>query len=117
MNSKVNSRGPRSRPPTCSLCQNHDVVSLLKGHKHYCVFSDCRCTLCCRGRANRDLKRKQVRYRRHQNMQGNYVPITKSERKYSQEMKENRERTSNRFIMIDKAVQTDEQNEQFLPGL
>jgi len=50
-------------------------------------------------------------------MQGNYVPITKSERKYSQEMKENRERTSNRFIMIDKAVQTDEQNEQFLPGL
>lgn len=30
----------------CPRCQNHGLVSIWKGHKNYCNYSQCKCGLC-----------------------------------------------------------------------
>lgn len=49
---------------TCTLCRNHNIVNIYKGHKRYCDFRTCMCTLCCETRRDRMITAKQVAFNR-----------------------------------------------------
>lgn len=53
-----------SRNPSCALCKNHRVNSVLKGHKRYCNFSSCPCHLCRVTRKKQKINASQVSSRR-----------------------------------------------------
>ncbi len=36
----------KKRDQKCRLCANHDMDELMKGHKHFCPYSQCKCELC-----------------------------------------------------------------------
>lgn len=38
---------------TCSLCRNHNIVNIYKGHKRYCQYLYCFCPPCCETRKDR----------------------------------------------------------------
>ena len=51
---------------SCTICSNHGIRSMLKGHKRHCPFLNCHCVLCVKGRKKRGVMKKQVRLRRKQ---------------------------------------------------
>ena len=51
---------------SCTICSNHGIRSMLKGHKRHCPFLNCHCVLCEKGRKKRGVMKKQVRLRRKQ---------------------------------------------------
>ncbi|XP_014614345.1 PREDICTED: uncharacterized protein LOC106792437 [Polistes canadensis] len=45
---------------TCSLCRNHNIVNIYKGHKRYCQYLYCFCPPCCKTRKNRKIMAAQT---------------------------------------------------------
>ncbi|XP_046585620.1 uncharacterized protein LOC124292541 [Haliotis rubra] len=75
---EVGELGKKVRTPECARCRNHGIISVLRGHKRFCQFTNCMCANCILIAQRRKVSREQIALRRRQEQDeaaGLFIPV------------------------------------------